>query len=472
MKTLLFALVFAGLTAAQIDYQSEFAAGNFNSATQIINKKLSENITPQERYELMFKLDLMERIKLDFRKKGEDILPYIQKYYPEADENMLRAWEEKGTLEFMMIEGEKRYFNNAAYNLFRVDSDAKRVKEEKEGKRVGDLESFLGNYIPDVVDELKPAGAKEKLKLKYKLTVNADAVPEGEVIRAWLPYPREGNIRQQEVKLLGVSEENYIIAGEDKLHRSIYMEKKAKRGEKTEFNVEFEYIARGVKYDLSKERIKEYNKDSELFRKYTAENPPHILFSDRLKNLSAEIVGNETNPYEKGKKIFEWISRNIPWASAREYSTLENISEYCITKGYGDCGIKALTFITLSRYNGIPAKWQSGWMLHPGSINLHDWAEVYFEGVGWVPVDADFGLQDSEREEVKYFYYGGVDGYHFIVNDDYAQPLFPAKIYPRSETNDFQRGEVEWRGGNLYFDKWSYKMEVEYSGVKREEGEL
>ena len=40
--------------------------------------------------------------------------------------------------------------------------------------------------------------------------------------------------------------------------------------------------------------------------------------------------------------------------------------------------------------------------------------------------------------------------------------LFPAKIFPRSGTLDFQRGELEWRGGNIYFDKWDYHMDVEY----------
>ena len=35
-------------------------------------------------------------------------------------------------------------------------------------------------------------------------------------------------------------------------------------------------------------------------------------------------------------------------------------------------------------------------------------------------------------------------------NDDFSQPLVPAKRHFRSETVDSQRGEVEWRGGNLY----------------------
>ncbi|MEN8194075.1 MAG: transglutaminase domain-containing protein, partial [Bacteroidota bacterium] len=100
--------------------------------------------------------------------------------------------------------------------------------------------------------------------------------------------------------------------------------------------------------------------------------------------------------------------------------------------------------------------------LHPNSWNLHDWGEVYFEGIGWVPVDQSFGLNDSDDEDVHWFFLGGNDAYHFIVNNDYGQPLYPAKIFPRSETNDFQRGEVEWKGGNLYFDKWDYDFSVEY----------
>ena len=50
--------------------------------------------------------------------------------------------------------------------------------------------------------------------------------------------------------------------------------------------------------------------------------------------------------------------------------------------------------------------------------------------------------------------------FQFAVSTD--MPLHPAKRYPRSETVDFQRGEVEWRGGNLYFTQWSYDMQIEY----------
>lgn len=90
---------------------------------------------------------------------------------------------------------------------------------------------------------------------------------------------------------------------------------------------------------------------------------------------------------------------------------------------------------------------------------MHDWSEVYFEGIGWVPVDVSFGKQKFQPE---YFYLGGIDPWRMIVNQDFGSELIPAKKYPRSETVDFQRGEVEWSKGNVYFNHWSWDMEIEY----------
>ena len=64
--------------------------------------------------------------------------------------------------------------------------------------------------------------------------------------------------------------------------------------------------------------------------------------------------------------------------------------------------------------------------------------------------------------EKEFFFLGGIDSWRMIVNTDYGMPLVPEKKYPRSETVDFQRGEVEWEGGNLYFPQWSYHMDIDY----------
>jgi hypothetical protein len=78
-----------------------------------------------------------------------------------------------------------------------------------------------------------------------------------------------------------------------------------------------------------------------------------------------------------------------------------------------------------------------------------------------MPMDVDYGLRDTEDEDMKWFYLGGMDAYRLIFNDAFSRPFSPPKEHHRSETVDSQRGEVEWEGGNLYFDQWDWNMEWE-----------
>lgn len=471
MRKIIFLLILFTISAtAQTrfnDINQLVRSGEFSKAEQMIDEKLnSDNFASDELFELQFEKERLDRIRKDFNKTSVDVLKVINNYYPEATEADLAKWENDGSLEFKIIDGTKWYFSRAAYNLFRINKEAKKQKQLVDGIQPDPLYVFLEEYIPEVLNEsansyetlVKPV----VLNLNYTVTVKPDAVPHGEIVRCWLPFPREGHGRQTNIKLLGVNVDEYIIADNNNPQRTLYVERTAQLGQPTIFNMVLEVTMFAEANFIDPDFIKPYNKTSGLYKTYTAERTPHIVFTDKIKELSNKIVGDEKNPYLVAKKIFTWISEYIPWAGAREYSTIENISDYCISRMHGDCGIKTLLFMTLCRYNGIPAKWQSGWMLHPGEVNLHDWSEIYLEGYGWVPVDQSFGLINSEEDNEKYFFLGNTDSYHLITNDDYSRPLFPAKIFPRSETVDFQRGELEWRGGNLYFDKWNYKMEVQY----------
>jgi transglutaminase-like putative cysteine protease len=182
----------------------------------------------------------------------------------------------------------------------------------------------------------------------------------------------------------------------------------------------------------------------------------------KYKSLQVKLSLKIWMTREKVDAFYRWINDNIIWTSAIEYGLMPDIPGYVLKNRRGDCGMQTLLFLSLCRYEGIPARWQSGWMLHPGHVNLHDWSEVYIEPEGWVPVDVSFKLQPSENQKVSEFYISGIDSYRLIVNKDYGTPLYPPKKFPRSEPLDFQRGEVEWKGGNIYFNKWKYDMEVSY----------
>ncbi|MBQ3522641.1 MAG: transglutaminase domain-containing protein [Bacteroidales bacterium] len=441
--------------------------GQYKSAEEIIKIKIATgSLSKEEIYDLNFKIDRMNRIRKDFSNTDSTVIAYIKERYPEVTPEELAKWEAEGALECKMIDGEKRYFWNAGRNLFRISKEAQSKQKGIQGRQSDELDLFLADYIPSVVatgakGKIENFGKPKKFKINYSITVKPNEVPAGEMIRVWLPYPREFN-RSKNVKLLSTTNKNYIISPDEYEHKSIYMEAEAIKDSAITFGYELELEVADHWFTFGPEDVKPYDTESELYKEYTAERETHVIFTPEIKRLADSLTAGETNPYNKARKIFDYICKTYPWASAREYSTLENIPSYVLANNHGDCGQVGLTFITMARYVGIPAKWQSGWMLHPGDINLHDWAEAYFEGIGWVPVDQSFGRVPNDNDAVSHFYLGGIDAYRYYVNSDYSGNFFPAKNHLRSETVDFQRGEVEWRGENLYFGRWSYNMDVEY----------
>lgn len=434
--------------------------GEFNLANALIHKTISSgSISDDSIYALHYKIDLMKRIEIDFCKTELQVRKELEKKINDYSEEDFKSWKESNELENRIINGEKRFFRNAVPNLFRVN---KTLRGEYKKDNV---DHFKEEYIPKVIDLSDEKGSlfdSRRIKVELTVVLDANIVPEGALIRCWLPYPRTQNRRLSKIEFLAANCENYIIAPENKLQRSIYLEKKSVKNEKLKFNVSYIISTNAQYFNFDSIVAKTYNKNSELYKKYTKEELPHIILDDEIKNLAKQIVGNETNPVEQVRLIFYWLHDNIPWASALEYSIMPCIPKYVIENKKGDCGMQTFLFLSLTRSLGIPSKWQSGWYLLPDDKNLHDWAEVYFEGVGWVPVDPSFKRTDLNQKNMEDFYLGGIDSYRLIINDDVSQDFYPAKIYPRSEPYDFQRGELEWKGGNLYFNHWDYHISITY----------
>jgi len=420
--------------------------------------------------------DLSQRLANDFCCTKADVKEYIQKYIPDVTDEQIDAWTASGDLESMTIGKSTMYFARAAANLFRTVPALDSIKAVAEG-RTGELSGhqLIDSKVIPVIKEQVAANIAEgkdnpnialpkRMRVKFSLTVPAYTVKPGTTLRCWLPFPRQDVARQTDVKFIeagldtiALPQERITFSDPSCSHSSVYMEAKAMKGKPTVFYEVFEYTSAGEWHPLDASNVKDYDKESPMYKEYVAEREKHVIFTPAIKALADSLTNGIDNPYLQAKSLYQWVDR-IPWASAREYSTIENIPEYVLGIGHGDCGQQTLLFMTMCRYKGIPARWQSGLMMHPGSTNLHDWCEVYFEGHGWVPVDQSFG----ETSFGGLFYLGGIEPYRMVANSDFGGELSPAKKYPRSDTVDFQRGEVEWDGGNLYYNQWDYHFEVEY----------
>lgn len=406
--------------------------------------------------------EINRRLALDFNKSLDDIMPYIQKYYPEADSAMIARWEQSGALEYQIIDGKKLYFKNAAQNLFRIDPEARKLKTERDGVEKAGRAYIVRQHIRQVLSCRKSKDylyAPHKWEFSYRLYL-PDNLPvnPGEEIKVWIPYPSSNTKRQQYIDTERTSTTADIH--NDTPHASAFMTQPYQSNRPTVFETKYRFTSYAEYHPLPKHfKHREADRRSPTLAPYLQERAPHCIFTPEIKSLADSIIGNETRPYYKARLLFEAMRAIYPWASALEYSTIENITLYVIQNRHGDCGQVTLLYIALCRYVGIPARWQSGFMLHPGYENLHDWCEIYIEGMGWIPVDPSFGVQQwGETEKERYFYFGGIDAFRLTVNTDWGRELTPAKQYERSETVDFQRGEVETDKQNLYFDQWKWEF--------------
>ncbi len=299
---------------------------------------LSQTILMAQSYS--WKTDLHHRLLVDFNKSEAEVKAYIRQYIPTVSDTQMKVWEKSGALEMRVIDGEKRFFHHAAPNLFRIDKTCKGIKVKKDGHSTDGYEEVDKENVSKIINEApkdkQHLAEPKKLKVRYTLTVNTDAVPAGETVRCWLPFPRTDITRQQQVKLLATSEKQYQRSPESCAHSSVYMEKKAEAGKPTVFSEEFEYTTCGSWFNLKPEDIRPYNTSTALYKEYISERDRHIVFTPRIRQLADSLTRGETNPLLKARRIFKWINDNFPWASAREYSTIENIPEYVLENPYNN----------------------------------------------------------------------------------------------------------------------------------------
>jgi transglutaminase-like putative cysteine protease len=437
-------------------------AGRFREAEVRITTGLARpGLDDDERRALLFERERMRRILLDFDLDAAQAKAKLRKQIPDLTDAEFAKWDAAGLLESMVIDGRKRYFDRAPSNLFRLSAEA-RARRAVQTPFVDSPYEKPHAHHREVRAQALATGkrsiAPRRVRVTQSLTVHADAVPAGETVRAWIPFPRAIPGQQEDIHVLDSTPAQRAIAPESALQRTVYLEKPARAGVPTAFSVSYELTIYGQYVDIDPDKVAPAKITPEL-APFVAERPPHIVFTDAMRKFSAQVVGDEKNPYRIAQKLFAAVDR-ILWAGAREYSTISNIGDYALHAGHADCGQQTLLLMTLLRMNGIPARWQSGWIFSDGDYdNMHDWGWLYLAPYGWVPMDVTFGRLPGADAEIADFYFGGFDAYRIAFNDDYSREFVPRKHHFRSETVDLQRGEAEWDGGNLYFDQWDYDFE-------------
>ena len=443
--------------------------GHFREAARLIEHALS-GTSSEHRQSLLFELDRLERIRKDYPLTEIELFVRLRGAVQGVTWREYQGWIREGRFDTQWIEGIRFFMVSSVSNLFfrHPELNPRRMPPRDRSSHSQAVLTSCQTITAAAASAANPFVLPKKFGIQMTVSVKPGVVPPGRTIRAWLPIPRHYPF-QDSFRLLASSVPPKHVDDPESPIRSVYLEQTAIEDQPTIFSIEYEYQARAVRFALQPGKVNVCDPEDPRLKPFISEGP-HVAFTAGMRELAGRIAGQESNPLVRARKYYEWIAENIRYSFATEYSTIRNLGEYCRTNGYGDCGQEALLFITLCRLSGIPARWQSGWSIFPGAQTIHDWAEIYLEPAGWIAVDPYMGiyamqyaesLTPDQRRQVRDFYFGGLDQFRMIANSDHSRHLYPARNAMRSDDVDFQRGELEWDGHNVYFDQFSYDLSVD-----------
>jgi transglutaminase-like putative cysteine protease len=426
--------------------------GDFNEELKHIDRLLKKGIPTALRKRLEIEKDIITVIQRQYPFSFKEALGVMQKNVKNFKEEELVALKEESAADWIFINGEVHFQNRFFLNLVKTRPD---IAERLIDNGTDDDTAKKTNLLNNTIKEMKKNGGKAYyIRIKSSIKIKEEAAEPGKNINVYIPIP----VKCQQVKnihILSTSPKAKLICDENYPQRTAFFSEML--GDNREFTVEYSY-ENHVKYvNPDPKEVRSVQPDFDI-----EELAPHIMFTPYIRELLREIIGDETNPLIKARKIYDFVTTKIMYSFMREYLTIDNIPEYAAANLKGDCGVQALLFITLCRCAKIPARWQSGLYVTPYFVGNHDWAQFYIEPYGWLFADCSFGgsAYRSGEEERWNFYFGNLDPFRMPANSEFQYDFNPNKKFLRGDPYDNQRGECEYKHRGLLFYEFDSNPEL------------
>ncbi len=447
------------------------AVGDFDRATRLIDEALEAGTTPELAQVMLVERARMALIPHAFPYTRAAALDLIRAELPDFTEAQLDELIDRRRIDWRYVNGEQRLIESFLDSV-RIYASEVPGMEPGPAQNLAERDAMLNEMC-----EQGYAARRIVLRATLEVAEGEDALLErlsdADVVRAWLPLPAACQ-QQSDIVILGASPAGARIAPEDAPQRTIYWEA---RGDETpalsHCEVTYAYTARAPWHDMAAVEAEEAElgpRQAESLLSapelapYLGEQEPHIVFTPYLRELSARIVAEAgaVTPTQKAHAIYRWVTETIDYRYQPPYILLDCIPQMAATELRADCGVFALTFITLCRIAGVPARWQSGLYVRPGEASGHDWAQFYSPAAGWLWADCSFGSAgrrtgDQRKRE---HYFGNLDPWRMVSNGEFFAPLAPPFDGMRDDPFDNQRGEMSVDGVGVTSDHLNRPVEV------------
>ena len=136
---------------------------------------------------------------------------------------------------------------------------------------------------------------------------------------------------------------------------------------------------------------------------YLRDGSKYRITDPVIKDAVAQAIGDETRYYWKVRRIHDYVIEHLEYYNDGHWDDAPTV----LSGGSGSCSEYTMSFIAMCRAAGIPARYEAGGHIR-GELPyedtvFHRWAQVYFPGVGWVPVDCTWDDRDDPVDQARYF---------------------------------------------------------------------
>ncbi|MBU2626448.1 MAG: transglutaminase [candidate division Zixibacteria bacterium] len=129
----------------------------------------------------------------------------------------------------------------------------------------------------------------------------------------------------------------------------------------------------------------------EIRSTYLVDDAKFSMESEIIQSAVRAAVGDETNPYWMGRKIFNYVIEHMEYELAGGW----NIAPTVLDRGNGSCSEYSFVYIAMCRAAGLPARYVGSIVVRGDDASydnvFHRWVEIYLPNYGWLPVDPSGG---------------------------------------------------------------------------------
>lgn len=129
----------------------------------------------------------------------------------------------------------------------------------------------------------------------------------------------------------------------------------------------------------------------DIRKQYLVDDAKFSLENDIIQQGVKKAIGDETNPYWIGRKIFNYVIANMEYELAGGW----NVAPAVLERGNGSCSEYSFVYIAMCRAAGLPARYAGAIVVRSDDASydnvFHRWVEIYLPGYGWLPVDPSRG---------------------------------------------------------------------------------